>query len=86
MKVTAGMMILIAGIIGVIFFGVMLIVTAKIFKNKKREMITILARSKRGEQPKQFCFMCRKCFEGFCKENGIEMPDLMYRKEINNGK
>lgn len=55
-------------------------------KNKKREMITILARSKRGEQPKQFCFMCRKCFEGFCKENGIEMPDLMYRKEINNGK
>ena len=55
-------------------------------KNKKREMITILARSKRGEQPKQFCFICRKCFEGFCKENGIEMPDLMYRKEINNGK
>ena len=39
-------------------------------KNKKREMITILARSKRGEQPKQFCFMCRKCFERFCKENG----------------
>ena len=38
MKVTAGMMILIAGIIGVIFFGVMLIVTAKIFKNKKREI------------------------------------------------
>ena len=30
MKVTAGMMILIAGIIGGIFFGVMLIVTAKI--------------------------------------------------------
>lgn len=31
MKVTAGMMILIAGIIGVIFFGVMLIVTAKTY-------------------------------------------------------
>ena len=44
MKVTAGMMILIAGIIGVIFFGVMLIVTAKIFKNKKREMLARLER------------------------------------------
>ena len=43
MKVTAGMMILIAGIIGVIFFGVMLIVTA-IFKNKKREMLERLER------------------------------------------
>jgi len=39
MKVTAGMMILIAGIIGVIFF-----VTAKIFKNKKREMLERLER------------------------------------------
>lgn len=37
MKVTAGMMILIAGIIGVIFFGVMLIVTAKIFKIRKEK-------------------------------------------------
>lgn len=44
MKVTAGMMILIAGIIGVIFIGVMLIVTAKIFKNKKREMLERLER------------------------------------------
>ena len=44
MKVTAGMMILIAGIIGVIFFGVMLIVTAKIFKNNKREMLDRLER------------------------------------------
>ena len=33
-----------AGIIGVIFFGVMLIVTAKIFKNKKREMLERLER------------------------------------------
>ena len=47
MKVTAGMMILIAGIIGVIFFGVMLIVTAKIFKNKKREMLERLERDSR---------------------------------------
>ena len=47
MKVTAGMMILIAGIIGVIFFGVMLIVTAKIFKNKKREMLERLERESR---------------------------------------
>lgn len=37
MKVTAGMMILIAGIIGVIFFGVMLIVTAKYLKIRKEK-------------------------------------------------
>ena len=48
-------------------------------KNKKREMITILARSKRGEQPKQFCFMCRKCFERFCKENGIDPHNIILK-------
>ncbi len=37
MKVTAGMMILIAGIIGVIFFGVMLIVTAKKYLKIRKE-------------------------------------------------
>ena len=37
MKVTAGMMILIAGIIGVIFFGVMLIVQQKYLKIRKEK-------------------------------------------------
>jgi len=43
---------------------------------KKSDMITLLARSKRGEQPKQFGFMCKGCFKKFCKNLGLEMPDL----------
>ena len=43
---------------------------------KKRDMITLLARSKRGEQPKQFGFMCRECFRNFCRELGIDVPKL----------
>ena len=43
---------------------------------KKSDMITLLARSKRGEQPKQFGFMCRECFKNFCRELGIDIPDL----------
>lgn len=43
---------------------------------KKSDMITLLARSKRGEQPKQFAFMCKKCFQKFCEESGINLPKL----------
>ncbi len=43
---------------------------------KKNEMITLLARSKRGEQPKQFGFMCKECFKKFCKEIGLNVPQL----------
>lgn len=43
---------------------------------KKSEMITLLARSKRGEQPKQFGFMCKKCFKKFCKNLGLDIPEL----------
>lgn len=43
---------------------------------KKSEMITLLARSKRGEQPKQFGFMCRVCFKKFCKDLGLNVPTL----------
>lgn len=43
---------------------------------KKSEMVTLLARSKRGEQPKQFGFMCRECFHQFCSELGLDMPEL----------
>lgn len=44
---------------------------------KKSDMITLLARSKRGEQPKQFGFMCRDCFRQFCKELGVDVPKLV---------
>lgn len=43
---------------------------------KKSEMITLLARSKRGEQPKQFGFMCKDCFKEFCKKLGLDLPEL----------
>lgn len=44
---------------------------------RKSEMITLLARSKRGEQPKQFGFMCRDCFKEFCKDLGLDIPELI---------
>lgn len=43
---------------------------------KKSGMITLLARSKRGEQPKQFGFMCKKCFKKFCEGLGLDLPEL----------
>ena len=44
---------------------------------KKSEMIVLLARSKRGEQPKQFGFMCKECFKKFCKDLGLDIPELI---------
>lgn len=43
---------------------------------KKSDMITLLARSERGEQPKQFGFMCQDCFKEFCKKCGLDVPKL----------
>ena len=43
---------------------------------KKNEMVTILARSQRGENPKQFGFMCDDCFKKFCKDSGLDIPEL----------
>lgn len=47
---------------------------------RKNKMITISARSKRGEQPKQFAYMCRECFLEFCDEYGVKAPRL---EELN---
>lgn len=44
---------------------------------KKSEMIALLVRSKRGEQPKQFGFMCKDCFKKFCEELGLDIPELV---------
>lgn len=43
---------------------------------KKSEMITLFARSKRGEYPKQFGFQCKECFSKFCKSLGLDIPEL----------
>ncbi len=44
---------------------------------KKGEMITLLARSRRGEQPKQFGFMCKDCFKRFCEDLNLDLPELI---------
>ena len=43
---------------------------------KKSDMIVLLARSKRGEQPKQFGFMCKECFKKLCSSLGLDIPKL----------
>ncbi|TGY90878.1 DUF5131 family protein [Petralouisia muris] len=45
-------------------------------KMKKSDMIVLLARSRRGEQPKQFGFMCKSCFRKFCQNSGLDVPKL----------
>lgn len=52
---------------------------------KKSDMTTLFARQKRGEQPKQFGFMCKDCFAGFCKENDIDMPFKEIREGAGSG-
>lgn len=53
---------------------------------KKSEMVSLSAKSKRKENPKTFCYLCRNCFEKFCKEHGIEVPKLAYMEEERNEK
>lgn len=48
---------------------------------KKRDMITLFARSKRGEQPKQFGFMCKNCFKRFCENLSLDIPELVNMTE-----
>lgn len=43
---------------------------------RKNKMIALSARSKRGEQPKQFTYMCKPCFMEFCDEYNVEAPRL----------
>ena len=43
---------------------------------RKKEMITLLAKSKRGKYPKQFGFMCKECLKKFCKSMDLDMPQL----------
>lgn len=45
-------------------------------RRKKSEMITLLARSRRGEQAKQFGFMCKDCYKKFCKNLDLDIPEL----------
>lgn len=53
---------------------------------KKSDMITLLARSKRGEQPKQFGFMCKKCFKKLCNGLELDIPELEELAESIEGR
>lgn len=39
---------------------------------KKSDMVALLARTRRGEQPKQYGFMCHSCFKEYCKNYGLD--------------
>lgn len=43
---------------------------------QKKDMIALAARSKRGEMPKQLCYVCKKCFLKFCNQYDIDIPEL----------
>ena len=43
---------------------------------RKNEMVTLLARSRRGESAVQCGFMCRDCFERSCRDLGLDIPEL----------
>ncbi|MEH2957801.1 DUF5131 family protein [Candidatus Merdisoma sp. JLR.KK006] len=43
---------------------------------RKNDMITLMARSMRGEQAKQFGFMCKGCFRKFCNDLELQIPEL----------
>lgn len=54
-------------------------------KRKKSSMVTLSARSRRGAGTKNFCYMCKSCFEGFCNEHSIEIPKLEHTEVKRNG-
>ncbi|MCI8984782.1 MAG: DUF5131 family protein [Lachnospiraceae bacterium] len=43
---------------------------------KKSDMITLFAKSMRMEAPKNFGFMCKKCFKKFCENLELKVPEL----------
>lgn len=43
---------------------------------KKSDMLTLFARSRRGERPKQFGFMCESCFKEFCQGLDLNVPEF----------
>ncbi len=48
---------------------------------KKSDMLTLFARSRRGERPKQFGFMCESCFKEFCQGLDLNVPEFEGQKE-----
>lgn len=51
---------------------------------KKSDMYTLLARKGRGVHPKQYAFMCEKCFVKFCEDRKIEIPNFEIMEDTSN--
>ncbi len=51
---------------------------------KKSEMMTLHARSCRGEQPKQCGFMCRSCFKKFFDSHKLKIPKFRIMEGLTN--
>lgn len=48
---------------------------------KKSEMVTLLARAKRGQAAKSYAFMCRDCFVKHCEMIDCDVPDLFCKED-----
>lgn len=48
---------------------------------KKKDMITLTARSNRGEMSRQLGHVCKRCFLGLCSQYDIEIPELEELKD-----
>lgn len=53
---------------------------------RKNDMITLLARSRRGESAKSYAYMCKECFVRHCNSLGSAVPDLSNLKESEETK
>ena len=45
-------------------------------EQRKKDMITLLAKRCRGIQAKQYGFMCIQCYENFCNTNNLKIPEF----------
>lgn len=52
---------------------------------RKGEMLTMMARSRRGEPAKQLGFLCRSCFAEFCGDYGFAIPKFAYMEDEESG-
>ena len=45
-------------------------------RKEKSKMVSITARTKRGGKTNAFAYMCKPCFVKWCKEHGVNVPQL----------
>ena len=45
-------------------------------ENKKTDMVAMIARVGRRGKSSTYGYMCKECFRHFCREHGVEIPEL----------